>query len=77
MNANIPRKPGRTRETWGRDGFDETDWVEWDHWQTVEEMQNFQDGLNDRPDVAEFSDPTDGNGQVARQIRRFGLQADG
>jgi hypothetical protein len=58
--------------------FDEADWVDWDHWQTVEEIQKFMDGLSgERDSTAEPSDDPESAGNVATQIRRHGLQADG
>jgi len=77
MNAKSRRaRPPRTnRPLW--DAYDEADWVDWDHWQTVEEMQNFLNGVQDRPEDAEHVDLEDGDRLVARQIRRYGLQADG
>jgi hypothetical protein len=77
MNAKSrSTRPSRAnRPRW--DAYDEADWVDWDHWQTVEEMQNFLNGVQDRPETAEHTDLEDGDGLVARQIRRYGLQADG
>jgi hypothetical protein len=40
-------------------------------------MQNFLNGVHDRPEAAEHADLADGDGLVARQIRRYGLQVDG
>lgn len=60
-----------------RMAYDEADWVDWDHWQTVEEMQDFLDGVHDRPQPGEPLDPADDDAQVARQLPRYGLQADG
>lgn len=62
--------------------FDEADWVDWDHWQTVEELQNFMNGLGDTayPPEDAFSDSTNEAGQrdrIARQIHRHGLEIDG
>lgn len=62
--------------------FDEADWVDWDHWQTVEELQNFMNGLTDISSGAEdaFADSSDEIGQrdhIARQIHRHGLEVDG
>lgn len=56
--------------------FDEADWVDWDHWQTVEEIQNFMNGLADGGmSNAGTSDEQDRSSNVANQIRRHGLQA--
>lgn len=62
--------------------FDEADWVDWDHWQTVEELQNFMNGLTDisAPDGTEFANSSEDGGQrdhIARQILRHGLDVDG
>ena len=62
--------------------FDEADWVDWDHWQTVEELQNFMNGLADisSPEEAEPAGSTEDGGQrdhIARQILRHGLEVDG
>ena len=61
--------------------FDEADWVDWDHWQTVEELQNFMNGLADETFAAESNaaGESGGNGQrgrIARQIHRHGLEID-
>jgi hypothetical protein len=62
--------------------FDEADWVDWDHWQTVEELQNFRNGLADisSPEEADLAGSSEGDGQrghIARQILRHGLEVDG
>lgn len=68
------KQPGRVSSH----PFDEADWVDWDHWQTVEEIQNFMNGLSGEGDsITEPSDDPEGAGNVATQIRRHGLQADG
>jgi hypothetical protein len=59
------------------DAYNEADWVDWDHWQAVEEMRDFLDGVHDRPEAGDPFDPREGDAQVARQLRRYGLQADG
>ena len=62
--------------------FDEADWVDWDHWQTVEELQNFMNGLTETSAAAEsaFIDSSGEEGQqqdhIARQIHRHGLEVD-
>lgn len=56
--------------------FDEADWVDWDHWQTVEEIQNFMNGLADGDSAnTDVSDERDHSANVANQIRRHGFQA--
>jgi hypothetical protein len=62
--------------------FDEADWIDWDHWQTVEELQNFMNGLGDgaHPPEDAFSDSANEAGhrdRIARQIHRHGLEIDG
>jgi hypothetical protein len=58
--------------------FDEADWVDWDHWQTVEEIQNFMNGLADgNASNAGVWEDHDHSKNVANQIRRHGLQAGG
>ena len=70
-----PKTPGKPLSIPYQQAFDEADWVDWDHWQAVEEIQNFRDGLATPAAIAEAPDSTDDNGHVARQIRRYGLQA--
>lgn len=56
--------------------FDEADWVDWDHCQTVEEIQNFMNGLADgNGATAGATDERDHSANVANQIRRHGFQA--
>lgn len=62
--------------------FDEADWVDWDHWQTVEELQNFMNGLTDISSSAEdalanSSDEIERRDHIARQIHRHGLEVGG
>jgi hypothetical protein len=76
----VPASAGRWTTPAGP--FDEADWVDWDHWQTVEELQNFMNGLADISalDEAEIAGSSDDGGQrdhIARQILRHGLDVDG
>jgi hypothetical protein len=62
--------------------FDEADWVDWDHWQSVEELQNFMNGLADSPYFPEDALPDSANeaGQqdrIARHFHRHGLEIEG
>jgi len=77
MNANRRPTPRSGERRAIPDAYDEADWVDWDHWQTVEEIQDFLNGLGNHPDSEGPGDAEDGNGPVARQIRRYGLEIDG
>ena len=73
--GTVPRRPVR------QEPFDEADWVDWDHWQTVEELQNFMNGLADisAADVAAAAERLDDGTQIdhiARQIQRHGLEVE-
>ena len=77
MNANRRRTSRPATRRTVPDAYDEADWVDWDHWQTVEEIQDFMNGLGGRPDTDGLGGAEDGNGHVARQIRRYGLEIEG
>ena len=72
-----PKTPGKPLSIPYQQAFDEADWVDWDHWRTVEEIQNFRNGLGDGHDIDGQTDIADSSGQIARQIRRYGLEIDG
>ena len=77
-NGKLRKAETRQRDTTTARPFDEADWVDWDHWQTVEEIQNFMNALSDeRGSSTDVSDDPESASNVATQIRRHGLQADG
>ncbi len=61
--------------------FDEADWVDWDHWRSVEELQDFMNGLGGESCAldsfpGDAPDERDQQGRIVRQIRRHGLEID-
>jgi len=77
MNSNRQRTSGPRKRPATPDTYDEADWVDWDHWRTVEEIQDFRNGLGDSPEYDGQTDGTDSSEQIARQIRRYGLEVEG
>jgi len=77
MKTNRQPASGTRERRATRDTYDEADWVDWDHWRTVEEIQDFRNGLGDGHGDEGQTDLADSSEQIARQIRRYGLEVEG